>query len=162
MKNALWYLVFPVLGLALAASVGWFVWDEPLEYWIDCNRFSGSCTFTQKFLARGRTASVPIESIRRAEVRVHSRGRGRPRSSIWVVADRSDYFVADYRFRTDAQSAAEKINAFLADRNRGRLLITQTDRVMYWVAWGLVPVLAAFGVGVVSVLLWKRPPRRDS
>jgi hypothetical protein len=162
MRKALWYLVFPALGLALAASVGWFVWDEPLEYWIDCNRFAGSCTFTTKFLARSRTASVPIESLRRAEVRAHSRGRGKPRSSIWVLAERNNYFVADYRNRTDAQSAAERINAFLADRNRGRLLVTQTDRVMYWVAWGLVPVLAAFGVGVVSVLLWKRPPRRDS
>ncbi|HEY6929546.1 MAG TPA: hypothetical protein VJA66_07710 [Thermoanaerobaculia bacterium] len=162
MRKALWYLVFPALGLALAASVGWFVWNEPLEYWIDCNRFAGACTLTQKFIARSRTASVPIESLRGAEVRAHARGRGKPRQSVWVVSDRSDYFVADYRSREDAQSAAGKINAFLADRNRGRLRITQTDRVMYWVAWGLVPVLAAFGVGIVSVLLWKRPPRRDS
>ena len=29
MKKALWYLVFPALGLALAASVGWFVWVDP-------------------------------------------------------------------------------------------------------------------------------------
>src|SRR5215471_17532207 len=151
MTKTLWYLVFPALGLALAASVGWFVWDEPLEYWIDCNRFAGSCTMTQKFLARSRTATVPIESLRRAEVRPHSRGRGKARDSIWVVSNRSDYFVADYRSRADAQAAAEKINAFLADRTRGRLLITQTDRVMYWVAWGMVPVLAAFVVGIVSV-----------
>lgn len=162
MRNALWYLIFPALGLALAASVGWFLWDEPIEYWIDCNRFAGSCTMTQKFLVRSRTASAPIESLRRAEVRARSRGRGRPRNSVWVVSDRSDYFVADYRSRTDAQAAAENINAFLADRNRGRLRITQTDRAMYWVAWGLVPVLAAFVVGIVSVLLWKRPARRDS
>ena len=162
MRRVLWYLVFPALGLALAASVGWFVWDEPLEYWIDCNRFAGSCTLTQKFLARSRTTSVPIDSVRSAEVRLRSRGRGKPRNSTWLITRGGDHFIAEYRSRADAQSAAENIKAFLADPTRGRLRVTQTDRAMYWVAWGLVPVLAAFVVGIVSVLLWKRPSRRDS
>jgi hypothetical protein len=161
-RRAVWLLVLPALGVALAASVGWFALDEPLEYWIDCNRFSGSCTFTQKFLVRSQVATGRIDSLRRAEVRVRTLRRGKTRDSVWVVSDKADFYFADYRSRADADAASEKINAFLRDRSRGRLLITQTDRTMYWVAWGLVPVLAAFAVGVVSVLLWKKPAGRDS
>jgi hypothetical protein len=156
-------LVLLGFGVALAALAGWFVLDEPLEYWLDCNRFSGTCTFTQKFVARSRTTSARIGTLQKGEVRLRTHPRAGPRQSVWVVSNHGDYFVADYRSRAEAEEACEKINAFLREPGRGRLLVTRTDRTMYWVAWGLVPVSAAFLVALFSVLSAKKPaPGRDS
>lgn len=156
-------LVLLGFGVALAAVAGWFVLDEPLEYWLDCNRFSGTCTFTQKFVIRTHTTSARVGTLRKAEVRLRTLGKSRIRQSVWVLSDRGDHFVADYRSRAEAEEAAEKINAFLRDPGRGRLLVTRTDRMMYWVAWGLVPISAAFLVAVFSVFSAKKPaPGRDS
>jgi hypothetical protein len=145
-------------GAVLAFLVWLLLFDEPLDYWLDCNRFSGTCTFTQNLIARTRVGTARIDTLREAESRSGAHWKGKPRTSVWVVSDRGSYFFADYRARREAEEAAEKINAFLRDPTRGRLLITQSDRTMYWVAWGLVPVAAAFVVGLVSVLFSKKTP----
>jgi len=158
MSKAVKVVLLLSFGAALAFLVWLLLFDEPLDYWLDCNRFSGTCTFTQKLIARTRVGTARIDSLRKAEVRIGAQGRRRPRRSVWVVSDRGGYFFADYRARGEAEAAAEKINAFLSDPTRGRLLITQSDRTMYWTAWGLVPVAAAFVVALVSVLSSNKTP----
>jgi hypothetical protein len=150
--------VFLLLSFgAVLAFLAWLLlFDEPLDYWLDCNRFSGTCTFTQNLIARTRVGTARIDSLRNAEARSGARWKRKPRTSVWVVSDRGSYFFADYRARGEAEAAAEEINAFLRDPTQGRLLITQSDRTMFWVAWGLVPVAAGFVVALVSVLFSRK------
>jgi hypothetical protein len=144
------------LSAVAALGVGFFVFNEPLEFWLDCNRASGACTFTQKLLGRSRVKTVPVESMHTAELRTGMPRRSIPRTSVWVTTDRGDYFFADYRRRADAEAASEEINAFLKDPTRGRFRITWVDKTMYWIAWGLVPVVALFVVAVASALSARR------
>jgi hypothetical protein len=150
--------VLAVLAVAAAAAalVGWFVFDEPLEYWLDCSRSSGTCTLTQKLLVHSRVVSVPISTLRRAQVRDTPTLRGKTRHTVWIASDFGDRFFARYRDRNEAQADSQKIDAFLRDSTRGRLVVTHTDKRVYWAAWALVPAAAVFAVVLASVLFSKK------
>jgi hypothetical protein len=145
------------LAAAAAVAVGFFVFNEPLEFWLECNRTSGVCTFTQKLLGRSRVRTAPVASLRGAELRTGTPRRSIPRSSVWVLDGKEDYFFADYHERSDAQAVADEINSFLKDSTRLRFRITRVDKTMYWIAWALVPVVALFVVALASIL-FSRPP----
>jgi hypothetical protein len=152
-----------LLGFAavLAFVIGLLTFDAPFEYSLDCNRFSGSCLFTQRLLVSSRTGSVPIASLEGAQVRVAAARRGAPRIMVWVKGrgGTADAFFADYGSRAEADEAAGKIDAFLRDPSDGRLILTRSVRGMYWLAWALVPLVAGLVVALAAVLL--RKPKRE-
>lgn len=147
---------------ALVGSAGALVFvvalliDAPLEYGLDCNRFSGTCTFTQHFLTHSRVGQARIASLERAEVRGAISRHGKPPFTVWVTSRQGDWFFAGYTTRAPAQEAAERINSFLGERSRGRLVLTRSVRATYWMAWSLVPVVAVLVVAMASVFFSKR------
>jgi hypothetical protein len=150
------------LAAAAAVAVGFFVFDEPLEFWLECNRTAGVCTFTQKLLGRSRIRTAPVASLREAELRTGTPRRSIPRTSVWILDGKEDYFFADYHKRSDAEAAADEINSFLKDSTRLRFRITRVDKTMYGIAWALVPVIALFVVALASIFFSRPPAKRDS
>jgi hypothetical protein len=140
-----------VFAAVLLSVVGFVLFDAPLEYGLDCNRFSGVCTFTQRLMTRSRAGQARIDSLERAEVRVAPHSRGRARITVWVVSRDADRFLAVYGSRGEAEADARRINAFLRDSSDGRLVLTRSVRSTYWVAWALIPVVAAILVALVAV-----------
>jgi hypothetical protein len=130
----------------------------PLEYDVDCSRSLGLCTLTQEFLTQSRVEKAPIESIQRAEVQL---GNGRwDRAQLRVrfnIPDKCSAMVAMYGSAADAAEAAERINAFLGNPRAGRVVFTKRVNTIYWSAWLLVPVGAAFLVSLMAALLPNRP-----
>ena len=57
--------IFVMFGfaVALALLVGLLLFDAPLEYGLDCNRFAGVCTFSQRLLIRSKTGQAKIGSL---------------------------------------------------------------------------------------------------
>jgi hypothetical protein len=129
----------------------------PLEYDVDCSRSLGLCTLTQEFLTQTRVEKAPIESIERAEVQV---GNGRwDRAQLRVrlnTPERRSAMVAVYGSAADAAEAAERINAFLGDPHALRVVFTKRVNTIYWSAWLLVPVGAAFLVALMAALFPNR------
>jgi hypothetical protein len=154
-----------VLGfaVALALLVGLLLFDAPLEYGLDCNRFSGVCTFSQRLLIRSKTGQAKIGSLRQAEVRVVPARRGSPRIMIWVSSNGAgpDWFFADYSSRAEAEADTHKINRFLQNPSDGRLLVTRSVRGVYWLAWILIPIVAALIVAIAALLFSRRRVRSD-
>jgi len=151
-------VVFIGFAALLALGVVLVLFDAPLEYGLDCNRFSGRCTFTQNLILRTRVGWAPIASLERAEVRVSpGRRRGSP-YRVWVksTSPGRDYFLADYLLREEAEAAARTINTFLRDPSDGRLVLTHSVRSTYWVAWSLIPAVAALIVALAAVLSKKK------
>ena len=155
-KRKIWWIA--ALSALAAVAVGFFVFDEPLEFWLDCNRTTGVCTFTQKLLGRSRVRTAPVVSLRAAELRTGTPRRSVPRVSVWVVGQGEDLFFADYHRRADAEATAGEINMYLKDPTRLRLRVTRVDRTMYAIAWAFVPVVALFVVALASALFSKKPP----
>jgi len=147
-----------VVGFAvvLALLVGLLLFDAPLEYGLDCNRFSGSCTFTQRLLIRSKTGQAEIGTLRRAEVRESRGRRGSPRIMVWVTSTGPDWFFADYSSRAEAEAEARKINQFLRDPTDGRLVLTRSVRGIYVLAWVLVPLVAALIVALATTLFSRK------
>jgi hypothetical protein len=146
-------------ALVLALVVGLLLFDAPLEYGLDCNRFSGVCTFTQRLLIRSKTGHANIAELRQAEVRVVRARRGSPRIMVWVSSTGPDWFFADYSSRSDAEAHARQINKFLRDPSDGRLVLTRSVKGIYWLAWVLIPVVAALIVALAAVLFSKKVSR---
>jgi hypothetical protein len=153
-KRKIWWIA--ALSALAAVAVGFFVFDEPLEFWLDCNRTTGVCTFTQKLLGRSRVRTAPVASLRAAELRTGMPRRSVPRVSVWVVGQGKDLFFADYHKRADAEATAGEINMYLKDPTRLRLRVTRVDRTMYTIAWAFVPVVALFVVALASALSSKK------
>jgi len=157
--------IFVVFGfaVALALLVGLLLFDAPLEYGLDCNRFAGVCTFSQRLLIRSKTGQAKIGSLRQAEVRVVPGRRGSPRIIISVRSNGAgpDWFFADYSSQGEAEADAGKINRFLQDPSDGRLLVTRTVKGIYLLAWILIPVVAALIVAIAALLLSRRRARPD-
>lgn len=157
--------IIVVLGFAvvIALLVGLLLFDAPLEYGLDCSRFAGVCTFSQRLLIRSKSEQAKIVSLRHAEVRVIPARRGSPRIMIWVTSNGAggDWFFADYSSRADAEADTRKINSFLQDPSDGRLLVTRSVKGVYWLAWILIPVVAALIVAIAALLLSRRRARRN-
>ena len=154
-----------VFAAVLLSVVGFVLFDAPLEYGLDCNRFSGVCTFTQRLMTRSRAAQARIDSLERAEVRVAPLGRSRTRVMVWVVSRDGSRFFAVYGSRGEAEADARRINAFLRDPSDGRLVLARSVRSTYWIAWALVPLVAAIVVALVGVSVSKKraaPQEPDS
>jgi hypothetical protein len=153
-----------VLGFAavLTLVVVLLLYDAPFEYLLDCNRLQGTCTFTQRLLIKSKVGWAPIGSLERAEVRVEPR-RGAPWIMVWVKSKSpsGDYFFADYTGRREAEEAAGKINAFLHDPSDGRLVLVRSVRATYWVAWALIPIVAALVVTLAAVLFRSKKPAAE-
>jgi hypothetical protein len=152
--------IIVVLGFAvvIALLVRLLLFEAPLEYGLDCNRFAGVCTFSQRLLIRSKTGQAKIASLRQAEVRVGRARRGSPRIMIWVTSDGAgpDWFFADYSSQAEAEADTRKINRFLRDTSDGRLLLTRSVKGIYWLAWSLIPVVAALIVAIAAILFSKR------
>jgi len=151
-------------AVALALLVGLLLFDAPLEYGLDCNRFAGVCTFSQRLLIRSKTGQAKIGSLRQAEVRVIPARRGSPRITIRVTSngDGPDWFFADYSSQAEAEADTRKINRFLQDSSDGRLVVTRSVKGIYWLAWILIPVVSALIVAIAAPLLSRRRARSDA
>ena len=124
-----------------------------------CDRVSGACSFTQQQLTKTWSNRIPLSAIDRAEVRV-PRGRGGS-PQVWVVTAGGDYFFADYVLRSNADRIAQQINDFLRNPSGdAQLALTDDERVLYWVAWALVPVIAVLLV-VLSRALFRKSRSPD-
>ena len=156
--------ILVVLGftVVIAFLVGLLLFDAPLEYGLDCNRSAGVCTFSQRLLIRSKTGLARIDSLRQAEVRAGRVRRGSPRIMIWVTSNGSgpDWFFADYSSRAEAEADTGKINSFLQDPSDGRLVVTRSVKGIYWLAWILIPVVAALIVAIAALLFSRRRGRR--
>jgi hypothetical protein len=129
----------------------------PLEYDIDCSRTAGLCTLTQEFLTASRVEKAPIESIERAEVEVGNGLWVGPRLRVRLRApEQRGVLVAVYGSTADAAEAADRINAFLGNPHAGRVVFSKRACAIYWSAWLLVPVGAAFLVALMAALLPNR------
>jgi hypothetical protein len=153
-KQKIWWIA--ALSAVVVLAVGFFIFDEPLEFWLDCNRTTGVCTFTQKLLGRSRIRTAPLASLRAAELRTGTPRRSVPRVSVWVVGQGQDLFFADYHQRADAEATAGEINTYLKDPTRLRFRITRVDKTMYGIAWAFVPLVALFVVALASALSSKK------
>jgi hypothetical protein len=155
--------ILVVLGFAVAVALllGLLLFDAPVEYGLDCKRLTGVCTFSQRLLTGSKTEQAKIASLRQAEVLVIPARRGSPRVMIWVASNGTgpDWFFADYSSHAEARADARKINLFLQDPSDGRLLVSRSVRGLYWLAWVLIPVLAAVIVAIAALLLSKRRAR---
>ncbi len=127
----------------MLAMVAVLLTDARLGSALACDRPGGICSLTQRELTRTWNESIPIAAIDRAEVRVRVRpGRGGS-PQVWIVTSAGDYFFADYVLRTKADDVARRINDFLSDTSAdARLFLSSDERVLYWVAWAFVPVIA--------------------
>ena len=157
--------IIVVLGFAvgIALLVGLLLFDAPLEYGLECNRFAGVCTFSQRLLIRSKTEQAKIDSLRQAEVRVGRVRRGSPRIMIWVTSNGAggDWFFADYSSRAEAEADTRKINSFLQDPSDGRLLVTRSVKGIYWLAWIMIPIVAGLIVAIAALLFSRRRARRN-
>jgi hypothetical protein len=144
-------------GAVLLALVALLVSEERLEATLACDRASGYCALTQRELTRTWNDPIPIAAIDRAEVRVGRRRGGSPQ--VWVVTRAGDYYFASYNFRSNADRVADQINAFLGDPSAdAHLALSDDERVLYWLAWAFVPLIAGVLVVLARVLFRKTPP----
>jgi hypothetical protein len=142
-------------GAVLLAAVALLISDARLGAALACERASGVCTLTQQELLRTWTDRIPLAAMDRAEVRV-PRGRGGS-PQVWVVTAGGDYFFSDYVPRSNADKAAQQVNAFLGNQSAGtRLILAEDARAGYWLAWALIPVIVVLLV-ILGRVLFKKP-----
>ncbi len=139
----------------LLLLAGFLLFDTPLEYRLDCARAAGVCTLTQRLVSKTRTGSVPIASLRQAEIRVSTPRRGSPRITVWIVGVGGPFFVSDYASREEAGRDAARIDSFLHDRSLPRFQLRHDVETMYRVTWGALAVSAAM-VACLAYVLFAR------
>lgn len=145
----------------LLATLALLLTDARLGAALACDRASGVCALTQQELTRSWNDRIPIAAMDRAEVRVR-RGRG-GWPQVFIVTRGGDYFFADYVLRSRAYQVAQQINAFPGNASAdARLFLNDDERGAYWVAWAIVPVIAALLVVLARALLRKSPPAAPS
>ncbi|MEP7131682.1 MAG: hypothetical protein ABI914_00870 [Acidobacteriota bacterium] len=130
----------------LLLLAGLLLFDTPLEYRLECARAEGVCTFTQRLVSKTRTGSVPIASLRQAEIRVSTPRRGSPRISVWIIGAGGPFFVADYASREKAGSDAGRIDRFLHGDPAGALSVRRNVERTYRLAWGAIAAAVALVV----------------